>query len=569
MNWISSLRSIFPALVGGTLAAHLLVPVAAAQCQTDALVPAVQSGGELFGNSVAVDPLDSAFLMVGATSANAVGGRVTVFTAQAGPELEYAESQTLVPMDNAVGDVFGFAIAMTTVGGVRQALISSPRDDDNGMLDSGSVYVWKFAPALGWRQVGKLHASDPSINAWFGRDIQIDGSRAIIGASAPTQTTEIGGAYIFEHDGTNWVEVQKLAAAGVAAGDTYGFSVAVQGDFAAVGSPLHDEEAGAVYVWARDSTGTWVEHTKIELAPPAPGPDPTGDGAFEFGNDVDFDDDHLFIGAWHGDGDDFPLITFEGAAYVYERDDNMTPSDPFDDVFTQAAHLWAADAEQGGHFGTTVEGKGNLLIVGAYIHDDHGGEVYVFEKDTTGTEDAGDWHQHARLTPSSNVADDEFGYATALTHDGEFLLVGARGTAQNGPDTGTVYQWSLHECELGAESFDIEALTGGVQDFHLDAGAAYAGDFYWILGSASGTSPGFQGLPLNFDGYFNLTLQFPGLLIAGQVGVLDGSGHADASFFLPPVPTLAGVQLFHAYVAFDVPSFAVSLISNPVHVLLQ
>ncbi|MFT5286556.1 MAG: choice-of-anchor B domain-containing protein [Planctomycetota bacterium] len=113
-------------------------------------------------------------------------------------------------------------------------------------------------------------------------------------------------------------------------------------------------------------------------------------------------------------------------------------------------------------------------------------------------------------------------------------------------------------CDPMLESNDTISLNaGGSIAFQLDAGSARAGNSYWIFGSATGTAPGLNfgpvNLPLNFDGYFNLTLTKPsfGNVFVDYLGTLDGNGRASASFNIPnnTDPSLAGIVLHHAFTA--------------------
>jgi thermitase len=129
---------------------------------------------------------------------------------------------------------------------------------------------------------------------------------------------------------------------------------------------------------------------------------------------------------------------------------------------------------------------------------------------------------------------------------------------------------------VGAPAF-IDLDTGGAQTFALQAGAQRAGDLYWILGSATGTSPALQlgpySLPLVLDAFTTLSVQHANTsLYPGSVGFLDGSASGNASFWLPGGldPGLAGVRLHHAYVLVDlVQSFATTGASNAVSVELR
>jgi len=121
---------------------------------------------------------------------------------------------------------------------------------------------------------------------------------------------------------------------------------------------------------------------------------------------------------------------------------------------------------------------------------------------------------------------------------------------------------------------DVDVLpvsAGGTQSLTVQAGAAHAGEIYWILGSLSGTAPGTPAgsfvLPLNPDPYFTYTLNHPnsGLLV-DTFGHLDAVGEASAAFVLPfaSPPALAGQTVHHAAVLLDAMSLSVTGVTNPV-----
>ncbi len=130
---------------------------------------------------------------------------------------------------------------------------------------------------------------------------------------------------------------------------------------------------------------------------------------------------------------------------------------------------------------------------------------------------------------------------------------------------GFIFQVNYYERYLWADRRTLSASTGGSVGYDLVAGTRNAGAVYVMLGSASGTNPGFTvrgaRLPLNPDGYTLATMSLAGSsTLPTFVGVLDGSGNGRASFALPPLPGLAGITLHHAYVV--LPTTGVSLASN-------
>ncbi len=109
----------------------------------------------------------------------------------------------------------------------------------------------------------------------------------------------------------------------------------------------------------------------------------------------------------------------------------------------------------------------------------------------------------------------------------------------------------LHELSLADTPFGVH------QRLTLSAGLAHAGEVYLLLGSASGTRPGFLvgGLrvPLNPDAWLTLTLGFPNTAVFdATLGVLDATGRGTARIRLHPAlpASLAGTSLVHAYLTF-------------------
>ena len=118
---------------------------------------------------------------------------------------------------------------------------------------------------------------------------------------------------------------------------------------------------------------------------------------------------------------------------------------------------------------------------------------------------------------------------------------------------------------------EINLKTGGTQKLTLNAGKKHAGQKYWIVGSASGTAPGFKfynlTVPLNPDNYLNITIGNKNTGIwKNTFGTLDKDGRATASLNAPATAGLMAFTLHHAYVVFDQNNFPVKVSQAiPVH----
>ena len=125
-------------------------------------------------------------------------------------------------------------------------------------------------------------------------------------------------------------------------------------------------------------------------------------------------------------------------------------------------------------------------------------------------------------------------------------------------------------CFLESDVDFVPAQTGGTVNFKLQAGAGNAGRNYIMLGSVTGTSPGFPlpgGLavmPLNWDPFTDLVLAFLNTpIFSSFLGGLDATGAAAAQLNAPPLPPAAvGLIMDFAYALnkpFDCASNPVSI----------
>ena len=315
----------------------------------------------------------------------------------------------LTAADAAAGDRFG--VSVSTDG--QTTLVGSYWDDDAGS-ETGSAYLSEQQADGSWSPTVKLTASDAAEGDRFGREISVHGNIAVVGAYLDDHAggNDSGSAYIFERqaDGS-WLEIQKLTASDARANDYYGRSVDVYGDTMVVGSYQDDDQgrnSGSVYVYKRQSDGSWLEVAKLTAA--------DGGKNDEFGYDVSIHGDTLIVGAQNDDDNG----SNSGAAYIFKEQP--------DGSWSQVAKLGAADGAAGDLFGYSVSAGDGRVAVGAYFVDDgvneDVGAAYVFEEQADGS-----WSQTTKLTASNGADGDRYGRDVAL--DGDKVLVGSYLVGQN------------------------------------------------------------------------------------------------------------------------------------------
>jgi hypothetical protein len=355
---------------------------------------------------------------------------------QAGAET-WLEKAKLLASDGAANDIFGVSVSISG----DYAIVGAFYDDDKG-TDSGSAYIFR-RDGNSWSEQSKLTASDGAAGDQFGISVSISGDYAIVGAYYDDDIgSSSGSAYIFKRDGTSWVQQAKLTASDGAVDDNFGCSVSISSDYAVVGAVNDDDkgiDSGSAYIFKRNGT-SWSQQQKLTAS----------DGAANdiFGVSVSISGDYAIVGA-AGDDD---KGTNSGSAYIFLRSGTS---------WSQQAKLTALDGAASDYFGVSVSISGDYAIVGAAGDDGYKGSAYIFKRDGTS------WSQQAKLTASDGAAYDVFGYSVSIS--GDYAIVGA----YNDDSKGSAYIFKRNG-------------TSWVQQQKLLASDGAAGDYFGYSVSISG-----------------------------------------------------------------------------------
>lgn len=212
-----------------------------------------------FGRSVAID---GDLAVVGAWKNGGDRGALYIFRREAGG---WIQESKLLAADGTFGDFLGTAVA---IDGVR--VIGGASGDDTGaMSNHGSAYVFRRNSPGSWTQEAKLVASDAAASDELGRGVAIDGETAIVG-TWPFWSDGAGAAYVFVRTGTLWMQQAKLTHPSGAPADYFGFSVDISGDVAIVGAWADDvagvTNQGTAHFFRREGAvwSHWAELTRPE-----------------------------------------------------------------------------------------------------------------------------------------------------------------------------------------------------------------------------------------------------------------------------------------------------------------
>ena len=376
------------------------------------------------------------------------------------------ELTKLTASDGALGDFFGSSVSIsgdTAIVGARNVDDDCPSPNPPQIpadLNCGAAYIFQVDADGTWGEVARLTAEDAESFDEFGNSVAISGDTAIVGAHRSNEAgINSGSAFIFRRDfggPDNWGQVVELVGFDTGSGDLFGRSVAISGDTAIVGAPLHDEAVqniGSAYIFQRDAGGpdNWgqvAELTAIDAA-----------GADFFGWSVAISgppgNEIALVGAW---GNDDNNAIESGSAYIFQRDFGGP------DNWGQVAKLTASDPHPLDSLGANVAVSGDIAFVGAPGTDDATGEphcnsgsVYIFQRDFGGPDN---WGEVVKLIPSDTMCGDVFGGAVALS--GVMAVVGA--PADDTMGSAYIFQRDLGGPDNWGEAVKLTASDAALSD---------------------------------------------------------------------------------------------------------
>lgn len=426
---------------------------------------------------------------------------------------DWIQTHQLSASNGSGGDYFGSDVAIDgdviMVGAVQHDL-------------SGSVFVFEF-DGSDWNETQILKPSSPNSTNYirFGESLSLSAGRLIVGAR---QDPEVGGAaYVYEDDGNNWVQTQKLTASDGVIQDNFGWSVGIFGFTAVIGATRTSDgmiQDGSAYVFKlNQSNNTWEEAQKLNASDPQ-------DNLY-FGETIEINANHLLVGSRDGSNG-----FNSGAVYYFSLDGNT-------DEWTFSQKFTGSDTVSGDNFSQGMSLNGSTVAIGAFQDDDLGvvnsaGSVFVFEYQDP------NWVEIQKIMPAGLAFQDGFGISVAIDEFNDRLFIGATGDddVANGSGAAYVYgvnvsTWEQTQKLLAVDgavndnfayAVDIDGTTAvvGAQrdpDLGEDSGAVYVFDYdgaQWNL-----TQKLFPNVPVDSN-YFGSYVSLKGEWLAISAHVPDG-----------------------------------------------
>ncbi len=284
----------------------------------------------------------------------------------------HCEQWRIFASDVHPGDNFAWTDQSVSISGPR-AIVGAPKHAHDGVVESGAAYIFEFDEMrMRWKETelldpvvvddfrkygtsvaidgdiaivaqseldnkGRVYAYhfkngvwekepqelvNPTMNANFGRVVDVQGNAVIVGAfreDLNSQGVDAGGAYIFRYDGKSWAQEIHLPNPTPLNNDGFGIGVAIDGppgeEIAIVGAGEEDTEAlanvGAAYIYRRQG-GSWGDPVRLEHPQP--------EAEEQFGYSVDIRGDRAIVGAYLDGPGSAHIFELEGASWEHKRE---------------------------------------------------------------------------------------------------------------------------------------------------------------------------------------------------------------------------------------------------------
>ncbi|NEO54790.1 MAG: hypothetical protein F6K54_17905 [Okeania sp. SIO3B5] len=363
------------------------------------MVLANSKAGDVFGYSVAVKGI---YGLVGAPFKDAPSqdsGAAYLWDLTTDRQLA-----KLIPPDSESGEQLGYAVALNQ----NSALVTAPYRDVNGQ-DKGAAYLFSLDNIR--NRPKQFIVSNLKSEDLFGYAAAMNEKYAVISAAyKDAEGIDSGVVYVF--DVNTRKQLHKLIPSDASAGDLFGYTVAIEDDYALIGAPYKDEkgiDSGAIYIFDLE--------TGQQLKKIIPNDGSAGD---LFGFAVAVYDYYGLVSAGYDD----PNGTDSGSVYLYDLGTGE-----------QVRKIEPNDTQAGDVFGRSVAMTAEYNLIGAGYQDARAldaGSVYLLNDGTL-----------TKLIPSNPEAGDVFGYSVAINED--FALISAPYTDEEGVDSGVVYILDLNQ----------------------------------------------------------------------------------------------------------------------------
>lgn len=322
----------------------------------------------------------------------------------------------------------------------------APNAISGGISQGGVVYIYNLSTGAITYTLQNPDNYTGTGGDQFGYSVDLDDTHVIVGAPQEDDSTgtSTGAAYIFRlSDGTLVHTLTNPNVYGTVASDQFGYSVAISGNYALVGTPFEDTATGTT-----SGTAYLFNVTTGALIRTIENPNPySGTGNDNFANSVDINSSLYIIGAW---GEDEVGYNQSGKAYIYD----IATGDLVYTLNNPGAAFGSATGQD--YFGYSVSLSDNYAMVSAHREyasngtTSFAGRAYIYN-----LSDGSLLHTIENPNNTGQNSSDQFGWCVSICNS--YAIASAIGEDIGGNNSGIAYVFDTATGSLVHTLYDFGA----------------------------------------------------------------------------------------------------------------
>ena len=293
------------------------------------------------------------------------------------------------------------------------AVVSAGWENTSVGNKAGAVYVYEY-DGNDWVETQRLISPQGQYDGIFGVSVATDGKYIVV--TEPNAQS----AHIFIKNGSLW-ELDKTFTVTDNSTEKYGVSCDVSGNTVIIGSgaifATYCNAIGSVYVY-ENNNGQWTNATILTPH--------EGKPHDEFAESVRIKENTIVVGARKSEC----YAGEQGYACVYEKENG---------TWNFFQKIFAPDGVDGNGFGASVDFESNQLVISA----GGVGAVYIYNK-------GANWEFNQKLESPTGAKDDGFGSKVSI--DNNLVIVSAAADDDIHANSGAVYLFKNNGDEFQQES---------------------------------------------------------------------------------------------------------------------